>query len=324
MIEQEVKLFEDFQSDMKFMLKVLLQLSHDMGDKVFGVWQIITSMTALLMAQYYNSDEMKHVLDVYGDFMRRVFDPINGCDEEDIDTFWLSPAVKSFWDKEMKDVAPYPTYNVYMFIDMPYDDPNWKQRVSTRVADAVSDEYALTEYVTKFAPIIFIYLARTSMYSFNLFTVDCYTSRYTTKDLERDICDNRIVTECIRSVQDTYLRQTMDKCYEALLDKLKSVSDLVLIGRTEKEQFELDEFYYEVAMEPHVELSGKEELLRAAGKGSVAIQKQDTEEEEYKELATQYLRSVDCVSDDEIEGIVDSHFISYSPSEAYEVIVKTF
>lgn len=324
MIEQEVKLFESFQSDMKFMLKVLLQLSHDMGDKVFGLWQIITSMTALLMAQYYNSAEMEYTLDVYGDFIRHVFDPINECDEEDVDTFWLSPVVKSFWDKEMKDVAPYPTYNVYLFIDTLNDDPNWKHRVSARIADAVSDEYAATEYLTKFAPVVFMYLARTSSYMFSLFKVDCYTGRYTTKDLEQDICDNRTVIEYIRNLQDTYLRQTMDKCYVALRDELKTTSDLAIIGRTEKEQFDLDEFYYEIAMEPHVEFSGKDELLRAAGKGAITTQTHNTEEEEYRELATQYLRSVDCVSEDEIEGIVDSHFISYSPAEAYEIIIKTF
>lgn len=324
MIEQEVKLFEDFQSDMKFMLKVLLQLSHDMHDKVFGVWQIITSMTALLMAQSADSDEMKQMLEVYGDFMSGVIDPATEFDEEDVDTFWLSDAVKDFWKKSMKDVAPYPAYNVYLFIERQFDDPNWKHRVSTRIADAVSDEYAASEQIVKFAPIVYMYLARTAKYSFDLFKIDFYTGRYTLKDLEHDICDNKIITDYIRVVQDVYLRQTMDKCYVTLRDTLKNVDAVALIGRREKEQLAMDEFYYEMAMESHVDLSGKSELLRAASKGSVDFKKEDTEEAEYRDLAIQYLRSVDCVSDDEIEGIVDSHFISYSPREAYEVITKTF
>lgn len=76
----------------------------------------------------------------------------------------------------------------------------------------------------------------------------------------------------------------------------------------------------------------KSSMLTAAMAGRINMEidiedqtpNKDTGYLECREEALEYLRSVDYVSEDEVDGILDSHFMSYPPHKALEIIQQVY
>lgn len=270
-------------------------------------WKLLTSLAAFSLALKISREDFSHLdIDVVN-ILNKLSDPASNADEEVINEFYSNDAISSLWQKYIGSDFGLPTYNVYLYIDGKHEDPNWREDVTR-------------EYYN------WVYTNPSPMNIFNLLWVEClydnkatlfrrgfFATAYSVLNLEADLRSCRNVRGV--GIYDTSTDQAVEDARNKFTELLNGYDGYIL-------SFLVLDDYVEFADEVAITES---ELMRAARKGSAdSVIPISMEEAEYKELAIDYLKGVDYISEDEIDGIVDSTFINYSPKEAYEVIQKTY
>lgn len=271
-------------------------------------WKLLTSLAAFSLALKISREDFSHLdIDVVN-ILNKLSDPASNADEEIINEFYSNDTISNLWQKYIGSDFGLPTYNVYLYIDDKHEDPNWREDVTR-------------EYYN------WVYANPNPMSIFNLLWIEClydnkailfrkgfFATAYSVLNLEADLrsCGN------VRgvSVQDSNIEQAVEDLRNKFTELLNEYDGYILSFLVH------DDYDVEFAEEVAI---AESELMRAARKGSAeSVTPVSMEEAEYKELAIDYLKGVDYISEDEIDGIVDSTFINYSPKEAYEVIQKTY
>lgn len=270
-------------------------------------WKLLTSLAAFSLALKISREDFSHLdIDVVN-ILNKLSDPASNADEEVIDEFYSNDTISSLWQKYIGSDFGLPTYNVYLYIDGKHEDPNWREDVTR-------------EYYN------WVYTNPSPMNIFNLLWVEClydnkatlfrrgfFATAYSVLNLEADLRSCRNVRGV--GIYDTSTDQAVEDARNKFTELLNGYDGYILSFLVLDDYVE---FVDEVAI-------AESELMRAARKGSAdSVIPISMEEAEYKELAIDYLKGVDYISEDEIDGIVDSTFINYSPKEAYEVIQKTY
>lgn len=270
-------------------------------------WKLLTSLAAFSLALKISREDFSHLdIDVVN-ILNKLSDPASNTDEEVINEFYSNDTISSLWQKYIGSDFGLPTYNVYLYIDGKHEDPNWREDVTR-------------EYYN------WVYTNPSPMNIFNLLWVEClydnkatlfrrgfFATAYSVLNLEADLRSCRNVRGV--GIYDTSTDQAVEDARNKFTELLNGYDGYIL-------SFLVLDDYVEFADEVAITES---ELMRAARKGSAdSVIPISMEEAEYKELAIDYLKGVDYISEDEIDGIVDSTFINYSPKEAYEVIQKTY
>lgn len=270
-------------------------------------WKLLTSLAAFSLALKISREDFSHLdIDVVN-ILNKLSDPASNADEEVINEFYSNDTISSLWQKYIGSDFGLPTYNVYLYIDGKHEDPNWREDVTR-------------EYYN------WVYTNPSPMNIFNLLWVEClydnkatlfrrgfFATAYSVLNLEADLRSCRNVRGV--GIYDTSTDQAVEDARNKFTELLNGYDGYIL-------SFLVLDDYVEFADEVAITES---ELMRAARKGSAdSVIPISMEEAEYKELAIDYLKGVDYISEDEIDGIVDSTFINYSPKEAYEVIQKTY
>lgn len=270
-------------------------------------WKLLTSLAVFSLALKISREDFSCLdIDVVN-LLNKLSDPASNVDEEIINEFYSNDTINGLWQKYIGSDFGLPAYNVYLYIDDKHDDPNWREDVAR-------------EYYN------WVYANPNPMSIFNLLWVEClydnkatlfrrgfFATAYSVLNLEADLrsCRN------VRGVGTYYTNteQTIEDARNEFTKLLNKYDGYIL-------SFLVHDDYVEFADEVAITES---ELMRAASKGSAeSVTHISMEEAEYKELAIDYLKCVDYISEDEVDGIVDSTFINYSPKEAYEVIQKTY
>lgn len=271
-------------------------------------WKLLTSLAAFSLALKISREDFSHLnIDVVN-ILNKLSDPASNADEEVINEFYSNDTISSLWQKYIGSDFGLPTYNVYLYIDDKHEDPNWREDVTR-------------EYYN------WVYANPNPMSIFNLLWIEClydnkailfrkgfFATAYSVLNLETDLRSCRNVRGV--SVQDSNIEQAVEDVRNKFTELLNEYDGYILSFLVH------DDYDVEFAEEVAI---AESELMRAARKGSAeSVTPVSMEEAEYKELAIDYLKGVDYISEDEIDGIVDSTFINYSPKEAYEVIQKTY
>lgn len=271
-------------------------------------WKLLTSLAAFSLALKISREDFSHLdIDVVN-ILNKLSDPASNADEEVINEFYSNDTISSLWQKYIGSDFGLPTYNVYLYIDDKHEDPNWREDVTR-------------EYYN------WVYANPNPMSIFNLLWIEClydnkailfrkgfFATAYSVLNLEADLRSCRNVRGV--SVQDSNIEQAVEDVRNKFTELLNEYDGYILSFLVH------DDYDVEFAEEVAI---AESELMRAARKGSAeSVTPVSMEEAEYKELAIDYLKGVDYISEDEIDGIVDSTFINYSPKEAYEVIQKTY
>lgn len=270
-------------------------------------WKLLTSLAIFSLALKISREDFSHLdIDVVN-ILNKLSDPASNADEEVINEFYLNDIIVSLWQKYIGSDFGLPEYNVYLYIDDKHEDPNWREDITR-------------EYYN------WVYTNPSPMNIFNLLWVEClydnkatlfrrgfFATAYSVLNLEADLRSCRNVRGV--GIYDTSTDQAVEDARNKFTELLNGYDGYIL-------SFLVLDDYVEFADEVAITES---ELMRAARKGSAdSVIPISMEEAEYKELAIDYLKGVDYISEDEIDGIVDSTFINYSPKEAYEVIQKTY
>lgn len=270
-------------------------------------WKLLTSLAIFSLSLKISREDFSHLdIDVVN-ILNKLSDPASNADEEVINEFYLNDIIVSLWQKYIGSDFGLPEYNVYLYIDDKHEDPNWR-------------EYITREYYN------WVYTNPSPMNIFNLLWVEClydnkatlfrrgfFATAYSVLNLEADLRSCRNVRGV--GTYDINTDQAVEDARNKFTELLNGYDGYIL-------SFLVLDDYVEFADEVAITES---ELMRAARKGSAdSVIPISMEEAEYKELAIDYLKGVDYISEDEIDGIVDSTFINYSPKEAYEVIQKTY
>ena len=271
-------------------------------------WKLLTSLAAFSLALKISREDFSHLdIDVVN-ILNKLSDPASNADEEVINEFYSNDTISNLWQKYIGSDFGLPTYNVYLYIDDKHEDPNWREDVTR-------------EYYN------WVYANPNPMSIFNLLWIEClydnkailfrkgfFATAYSVLNLEADLRSCRNVRGV--SVQDSNIEQAVEDVRNKFTELLNEYDGYILSFLVH------DDYDVEFAEEVAI---AESELMRAARKGSAeSVTPVSMEEAEYKELAIDYLKGVDYISEDEIDGIVDSTFINYSPKEAYEVIQKTY
>lgn len=270
-------------------------------------WKLLTSLAIFSLALKISREDFSHLdIDVVN-ILNKLSDPASNADEEVINEFYLNDIIVSLWQKYIGSDFGLPEYNVYLYIDDKHEDPNWREDITR-------------EYYN------WVYTNPSPMNIFNLLWVEClydnkatlfrrgfFATAYSVLNLEADLRSCRNVRGV--GTYDINTDQAVEDARNKFTELLNGYDGYIL-------SFLVLDDYVEFADEVAITES---ELMRAARKGSAeSVTLVSMEEAEYKELAIDYLKGVDYISEDEIDGIVDSTFINYSPKEAYEVIQKTY
>ena len=270
-------------------------------------WKLLTSLAIFSLALKISREDFSHLdIDVVN-ILNKLSDPASNADEDVIYEFYLNDIIVSLWQKYIGSDFGLPEYNVYLYIDDKHEDPNWREDITR-------------EYYN------WVYTNPSPMNIFNLLWVEClygnkatlfrrgfFATAYSVLNLEADLRSCRNVRGV--GIYDTSTDQAVEDARNKFTELLNGYDGYIL-------SFLVLDDYVEFADEVAITES---ELMRAARKGSAdSVIPISMEEAEYKELAIDYLKGVDYISEDEIDGIVDSTFINYSPKEAYEVIQKTY
>ncbi len=271
-------------------------------------WKLLTSLAVFSLALKISREDFSHLdIDVVN-ILNKLSDPASNADEEVINEFYLNDTIVNLWQKYIGSDFGLPEYNVYLYIDDKHEDPNWREDVTR-------------EYYN------WVYANPNPMNIFNLLWVEClydnkatlfrrgfFATAYSVLNLESDLrsCRN------VRGVgkYDTNTEQAVEDARNKFTELLDEYDGYILSFLVHDD--------YDVEFADEVAIT-ESELMRAAHKGSAdSVTHISMEEAEYKELAIDYLKGVDYISEDEIDGIVDSTFINYGPKEAYDVIQKTY
>lgn len=270
-------------------------------------WKLLTSLAVFSLALKISREGFS-CLDIgIVDLLNKVSDPMSNADEEVLNEFYSNDIISDLWQKYIGSDFVLPAYNVYLYIDDKHEDPNWREDIAR-------------EYYN------WVYANSNPMSVFNMLWVEClydnkpilfrkwfFAMDYSVLNLEADLRSCRNVRGI--SAQDTNIEQAVDGARNEFMKLLCEYNGYILSFLIRDDDVEFAE---EVAIT-------ESELIRAARKGSAgAVTHVSMEEAEYRDLAIDYLKGVDYISEDEIDGIVDSTFINYSPKEAYDVIQKTY
>lgn len=276
-------------------------------------WKLLTSLAVFSLALKISREDFS-CLDIgIVDLLNKVSDPMSNADEEVFNEFYSNDVISDLWQKYIGSDFVLPAYNVYLYIDDKHEDPNWREDIAR-------------EYYN------WVYAKSNTMSVFNMLWVEClydnkptlfrkgfFTMAYSVLSLEADLRSCRNVRGI--SAQDANIEQAVDGARNEFMKLLYEYNGYILsfLIRDDDDDDDDDvEFAEEVAI-------AESELMRAARKGSAeSVTPVSMEEAEYRDLAINYLKGVDYISEDEIDGIVDSTFINYSPKEAYDVIQKTY
>lgn len=270
-------------------------------------WKLLTSLAVFSLALKISREDFSCLdIDVVN-LLNKLSDPASNVDEEVINEFYSNDTINGLWQKYIGSDFGLPAYNVYLYIDDKHNDPNWREDVTR-------------EYYN------WVCANPNPMRVFNLLWIEClydnkatlfrrgfFATAYSVLNLEADLRSCRNVRGV--GTYDTNTEQAVKDARNEFTKLLDKYDGYIL-------SFLVHDDYVEFADEVAITES---ELMRAARKGSAeSVAHMSMEEAEYKELAIDYLKGVDYISEDEIDGIVDSTFINYSPKEAYEVIQKTY
>ena len=270
-------------------------------------WKLLTSLAVFGLALKMSREDFSYLDMGTVDLLNKLSDPASNADEEVINEFYSNDTINVLWQKYIGLDFGLPVYNVYLYIDSKQEDPNWREDIAR-------------EYYN------WVYANPSSTSAFNLLWVEClydnkatvfrkgfFSTAYSVLNLKADLrsCRN---TRGVNT-HDANIEQAIDDVRNRFAELLSEYDGYIL-------SFLIHDDYVEFAEEVSI---AENELIRAARKGSAdSVTQISMEEAEYRELAVNYLKGVDYISEDEIDGIVDSAFINYSPKEAYEVIQKTY
>lgn len=270
-------------------------------------WKLLTSLSIFSLALKMSREDFSSLDMETVNLLNKLSDPVSNADEEVINGFYTSEAIQALCHKYIESDYGSPVFNVYRYIDDRHEDPNWREDISG-------------EYYN------WLYANPSSLGAFNLLWVEClYDNRatlfrkgflsvaYSVLNLKADIRSCRNVRGI--NTRDNHIEQAVEDARSKFTELLDEYDGYILSFLIHDDD---TEFAEEVAITEN-------ELMRAARKGSgISTAQVSMEDAEYRELAVNYLKGVDYISEDEIDGIVDSAFISYSPQEAYEMIQKTY
>lgn len=271
-------------------------------------WKLLTSLAVFSLALKISREDFSCLDIEVVDLLNKISDPMSHADEEVINEFYSNDIISDLWQKYIGSDFVLPAYNVYLYIDDKHEDPNWREDIAR-------------EYYN------WVYANPSPMSAFNLLWVEClydnkpilfrkgfFSTAYSVLNLESDLRACRSVRGV--SAQDANIEQAVEDARSKFMELLDKYDGYILSFLVH--DYDDVEFAEEVAIT-------ESELMRAARKGSAeSATSVSMEEAEYRELAINYLKGVDYISEDEIDGIVDSAFINYSPKEAYDVIQKTY
>lgn len=270
-------------------------------------WKLLTSLAVFSLALKISREDFSYLDIGIINILNKLSDPASNADEEVINEFYYNDTINGLWQKYIGSDFGIPKYNVYLYIDDKHEDPNWREDITR-------------EYYN------WVYTSPSPMNIFNLLWVECFydnksilfrkgffATAYSVLNLEADLRSCRNVRGV--GTYDMNIEQAIEDTRNKFTELLDKYDGYIL-------SFLVQDDYVEFADEVAITES---ELIKAARKGSADyLTPISMEEAEYRELAIDYLKGVDYISEDEIDGIVDSTFINYSPKEAYEVIQKTY
>ena len=277
------------------MYNVVVSYNNECFIKSLGVSVVMTSMLGLML----HSNIVELSSDDTIELFNTLSNPMAHVDEDTLEAFYDLPDIKNLIKSNLSNVSV-SMFNIYDFIDGHEEDPNWKMHLS----DALT-KHVCTSYVSEFDVIALLYASAIRGSAYRIFDTDFRNNVYKMFNLKLD------VKNCLS-------RQLPGMCDVNAISELKyrfmemvlSNSDCVLFDRITKPMHGMESLLSAAQIAATGELFDKKE-------------KSDVYNEYYHE-ATEYLRSVDYVSEDEMQGILESTFISYSPEEAYDIIRKTF
>lgn len=302
---------------MESLLAKVIHFNRDNGDNSLSTWKVVTSIACTTMLSKMSEEEMYELNDAVLDTLLYYVNPLAYSDDEMLDSFYMNEDIQFVWEKYLCSIKK-PTFNIYLFLGETNDYADWREKLTSTLYKSMLDSRM------DFVLIGMLWINCIHGRDLRLFNSGLTEDKYTVDDLIEDLNACTYVRR-ISGTDDAYI-STFERKKESLITNLKQYGGMVIPAEPD----------YSCRMEVSSELSiGKSELLRAANAANVGgsdssssssstMHAEDSEEIQYRELATQYLKGVDYISEDEIEGIVDSAFINYSPELAYQSIMSTY
>jgi hypothetical protein len=321
MTREECEFYKKFRDDMRFILMDLIQFIDTMKPEgSFGAWELLTTLTAFCFAVMNDEDTVYEVNRDCDYILNGMFDPKPGFTDDGVDKFWKEKFVEEFWREFFDYKVQTPKFNIYTFIDDPEVQIDWDKAYLKNLCENVIAEFEMNTTIIEFVSVVFFYIDRMHGCGSKFFDSGKCFPKTTAKDLSLALVGHSIPV----SVSNIDI---IEKCFRDLTLDLNGVADSLIIGRDSYKQYGLDASFevptkFVVCGNP---CRARTLLMAAIAAGTpFEVKTEKSDEDEYRDKAAEYLRGIEYISEDEIEGILDSHFINYPPAKAYEVITKTF
>mgnify|MGYP004559431355 CR=1 FL=1 len=288
-------LYDKFNASMVSMYDTVVSYNNKCSIKSLGVSVVMTSMLCLML----HSNLIEFKSDDSIELFNTLRNPMAHVDEDTLEAFYDLPDVKNLIKSNLSNVNV-SVFDIYDFIDEHEEDPNWR----ADLADTLI-KHMRSSYVSEFDIIALLYASAIRGITYKIFNTDLRNNVYKMFSLKLD------VKNCLSSGYiSAYSTSAISELKYKFMEMAVNNNDCIIFDKMTRP------------------IGGMESLLSAAQIAATGELFEDKEKSdvynEFYNKSLEYLRSVDYVSEDEMQGILESTFISYSPEEAYDIIRKTF
>ncbi len=313
MIEHEVKVWRKFQEDLKRIISNLTVLCETENSTVFH-WSMLSSLTAFAYAHSHCFEELVEQGYEDGGILNSVWNPYRiDVSSPSIRQFFESSNIRNWWQVFFKEKCP--VYDDAIYLHHPCPSKSTRYDIVIRVIGECGEGYEQL----LFAPVLYLY-SKPGMGNSRIMKFCPYASGYRVSNMIEDLGLIEDDMNNARALFGYEFGDLMSSWYKSLLELLSNTSeDFLILGKDMSTLAQVEQ-WYETYSGPE---KMKEELrMQAVSHGDASAM--TTEEAEYYDSAKEYLKGVDYISEDEIDGIVNSAFITHGPERGLEVIRQLY
>jgi hypothetical protein len=314
-----VNIHKQLNSELAFMIDITTAHIVAMPYHSISIWQFLSTLTAFMIVHTKDKRYLTEMAEKEGYVLNEVWNPLKDGDAFDrVFKFWESDLVKEFWNGYLKQTVGPMRWDYHDFADDPVDYKDW-------VTSLLGEYNALIDDGGKHFGSILFYIYISAFYGADseLFKLNPYLSTCTSKNLCTFIEDFMFNTTQVNVYKNYLGMVNVKRQYDYTKKILNKIPDEIILGMSEQESIFIEQCSADknkinsmLAAASMAEVEMAVEMMSPTPEDPIEIQ--------CREDAIEYLRGLDYISEDEIDGIIDSHFISFGPERALQIIQSTF
>lgn len=310
MFKYEVELWYKFQDNLKFIIRQLYVMCNK-PDYTIQHWKLLASMTALGIAHSTDYYELVESGSTNNGILDSVWYADYGDDYKVIDTFFTDKSVMIWWENTFSVECP--KFNMSEALE----HPTMKRTVNLEIFLKIRKAALEQKLDLWLGILLYAHMLGYNREQIGILRHNPYRYGYRVSDLLKDMS---ILSEPYEHLEfgGSTVDSTLSKWNNELKSHLDKCDDFFVLGKDTSTLAQIEQYY-------ESNDNGVAGMRNALSAASVIEASNISGPDSYLyDAAVEYLRGVDYIGEDEIEGIITSHFMTLGAEKGYDTIKSVY